>query len=191
MALKCCGVSGLRKAHLALWKSLNHKKIKLYLGIKGDVKGGICVKGILKNMAVFNRDTSASYGSSSCILLKTSNPVPEHDVYDFSLKLRYSVGRCTNIVGQRCASWCNHLIVSLLYYKSLINQDPVPDPTPFITRKFHNIRNISYWVHKQNQKTPQETLQYYNNIFDNDDYDQDSEADIHVNVRNLHLPGLE
>ena len=79
------------------------------------------------------------------------------------------------------------MITSLLYYRSIWTNEPIPDPTPYISLKFAKIRNISQWIYNQTQKTPAEIIEYYTNVFDNENYEHDSDEDISFNVSTIFL----
>lgn len=82
----------------------------------------------------------------------------------FGLYILYSFG-----------SWCAHLIGSLLLIRHIILETPIRAPTPRVQKKINNMLNISTWVYHLNKKTPTELTAYLNNIFESEEYEQDTE----------------
>ena len=59
----------------------------------------------------------------------------------------------------------------LILLRAIITKTPLQPPTPRISKYVGGIINISAWIYKQQQKTPEENIKYYNQVFDQYEYD--------------------
>ena len=185
MCLKSLGPSGLWKAKRHLHRSVLLKSIKLYIGVSGDYDGAILCRGLCKFIKVYNADTKISGDTTSTVLLMKIWPgMMDHPDYNFGYKMLNTVGRCSNYMGCRSISWCNHILSTLLFYYNMLNDIPTELPTPIISKNYRNVLNVSTWVHKLNQLDPDEAMDYLSNIFNESQFNNDIYGNTIENIRN-------
>ena len=142
------------------------------------------VKGIVRFTQTYHKDTKITSKNSSTVLLKfTENGIEDTTNYNFGYQLTHCIGRCSNLLGARSVSWCTHLSVSLLLLHYLIEDSDIPDPTPFISKQFSKVKNISNFIYTMNKKIPSACTTYLENIFDEDDYKIEDETNNIIQFR--------
>ena len=115
--------------------------------------------------------------------------IPPHRVFDYSQRVRNTVGRCNNIVGTRTGSWCSHLVGALFYFYHVYNNIIIRQPTPIISRVFDNIVNCTNFIHQLNKKDINSVLDYITNVFNEEDYEE--EQNYLSRHRFIRLPNAE
>ena len=97
---KCGGIGGVMKGLRCIWKSHQINSLHVFAGYSGIFKGAIVIRGLLKYTGVYNQDTTIGNKHSSCLLMKVKDGVVD-ETNTYSIKVKNSVGRCSNILGQR------------------------------------------------------------------------------------------
>ena len=102
LKMKGGGIGSLQKGERCLAKSHGLNSMSLYIGYKeGDVfYGSFIVRGLAKYAAVYNQDTPINK-HSSVLYMKVENGIPDDDYHQYGPRLCQTVGRCSNILGQR------------------------------------------------------------------------------------------
>ena len=97
---KCGGIGGIMKGLRCIWKSHQMNSLSVFVGFDKEWSGSVIIRGLLKYTQVYNQDTLIGTRHSSCLLMKLEDGV-EDETNEYSIKVKNSVARCSNILGQR------------------------------------------------------------------------------------------
>lgn len=117
---------------------------------------------------------------SNVLLLKTNKVLPNNaELFQFSEKIRSTVGFCSNIYGRRSANMCSHQMVALLYYHKVFNDLQIQVATPRVVKQFKNIKNIGPAVGRFYNQSIKEQIDCIDNTY-NDEYEYISSDTDHI-----------
>ena len=185
LRMKTLGVSGLWKARRHLYRSDINNAVKLYIGVANEYNGAIIVRGLVKFISVINPDTKiTSDTSTTAIIMKVSPGMDDHPTYQFGPRLCQTLGRCTNYMGCRPISWCNHIIAAALHFYNVVMEIPTEKPTPRIHKAYSNVLNITNYIHHINSMDPDTCMSYLENTFDSNEWLSDGRGNTIDTIRN-------
>lgn len=161
------GISNYKKSFEYLHSS--RRTIEIFIGKQGTAfQNSLYCRYIRrKYKMVHNQESRSKENFTNVLISRLNQGLINTSEFNYSTNLLNLISMCTNHDKFRTINSCSHSCCVLRLVHNIINNGPIVNPTPKISKKTKNIMSISKWVGAWNKKTPLQLVEELNGNWDN------------------------